>query len=138
MNFQFIAFVCSILMVAVAAPASSNDHWAKNDDGLYKYPHFDTTWCDGSHAPTEGSCEKLIAKLKTKKGRMPLQPRSYCDFGCCVSWSEPMWKSWEEIVPHFEPIDWICARNGFSGQQTNGKWKLCMSNRPNGCKPIGE
>lgn len=134
MRIQFIALACSMMMAIDAIPvALTRDWFTMNDDGLYKYPHYDTIKCDDKHTPDLGLCPKLLDKLRNSDEKLPAKPRSYCEFGCCLSWSEKIDKTWQEMIPHFERIDVVCAKYGKSGQQKNGKFNLCMSDRPKGC-----
>lgn len=139
MKFSTLTALLASLMAVAAAPHSNLTPRGK---GLGAQ---DLQWlqsqfvCGGKHVPDHDGCAKLLDELQYDHGdEFPtVQPRSECKYGCCVSWSEPVWAKWSEFIPYFRILQDSCTPYGKSGEvPAGGSLHLCLSDRPKGCGPL--
>ncbi|CAN3475329.1 hypothetical protein DICA0_C07074 [Diutina catenulata] len=138
MKFFTLTALSAALMAVEAAP--HKDMTPRGTLGLENLQWSQSQFvCGGKHTPDKDGCAKLLDELQNDRGEetIPLMPRSECNYGCCVSWSEPLYIKWGQFIPFFRILQDSCAQYGKSGEVPAGESiHLCLSDRASGCGPL--
>lgn len=99
----------------------------------------ENTKCSSSHSPTSSDCSRLSSLLYAYGDlNFGSTPRSYCGYGCCVSWSANATFSYSYAASELDFCVRACVNSNYSceifGDSVNGTLlDFCVSNRGTGC-----